>query len=248
MYCPQCGVESPPDQNFCRSCGANLKVIGKAVALSEAVARSDRGALPKLKEMMESAKVRHATEEVSRALDQVNREITKGLARAEHEHPWWLQYKEKKSPARQREDHLVRGTISFFSGVGLTVFLYYLCGALVLKIPPETLARLPFEVEPLVRIAWLVGLIPTLAGLGRIVAGLTIRAATPADVLEGEKETRPQLDAGAREQSIPAREQAAAARERLEAAQGRAHAASQPSVVEHTTELLEERFPQHGGQ
>jgi len=69
MYCPQCGVESPADQRFCRSCGANLKVIGKAVALSEAVARSDRGAFPKLKEMMESVKVKHTTEEVSHALD-----------------------------------------------------------------------------------------------------------------------------------------------------------------------------------
>ena len=83
MYCPQCGIESPSDQRFCRSCGANLKVIGKAVALSEAVARSDRGALSKIKEMMESVKVRHTTEEVSRALDQVNREITQGLARAD---------------------------------------------------------------------------------------------------------------------------------------------------------------------
>src|ERR1043166_1953997 len=242
MYCPQCGVESPADQNFCRSCGANLKVIG------EAVARSDRGALPKLKEMMESAKIRHATEEVSRALDQVNREITRGLARSEHERPWWLQYTGKKSPARRREDYIVRGTVSFFSGVGLMVFLYYLCGALVLKIPPETLARLPFEVEPLVRIAWLVGLIPTLTGLGRIVAGLMIKTAPHADALEGEKETRPQLDAGAREHSIPAREQTAGARERPDAAQSRARVAPQPSVVENTTELLEERFPQHGGQ
>jgi zinc-ribbon domain len=248
MYCPQCGVESPSDQNFCRSCGANLKVIGKAVALSEAVARSDRGALPKLKEMMESAKIRHATEEVSRALDQVNREITKGLARSEHEHPWWIHFTEKKSPARRREDRISRGIISFFSGVGLMVFLYYLCGALVLKIPPETLARLPFEVEPLVRIAWLVGLIPTLTGLGRIVAGLTIKPAPPADALEGEKGTRPRLDAGAREQTIPAREQTAGAREQRDAAQGRTRADSPPSVVENTTELLEERFPQHGGQ
>jgi hypothetical protein len=234
MYCPQCGVESPADQRFCRSCGANLKVIGKAVALSEAVARSDRGALPKLKEMMESAKVRHSTEEVSRALDQVNREITKGLARSEGERPWWLHYHEKKSPARRREDHIVKGTVSFFSGVGLTVFLYYLSAALVLKISPETLARFPFEVEPLVRIAWLVGLIPTLSGLGRIVAGLTINPAQPAAALEGGEQTRPQLEAAAREQ--PA------------GTPRRAPDASQPSVVEHTTELLNEKVPQQGGQ
>src|SRR5919197_279623 len=189
MYCPQCGVESPSDQRFCRSCGANLKVIGKAVALSEAVARSDRGALPKLKELMESVKIKHATEEVSRALDHVNQEITRGLARAEHEHPWWLHYKDKRTPERRREDHIVKGTVSFFSGVGLMIFLYYLCGALVLKIPPETLAQLPFEVEPLVKVAWLVGLLPTLTGLGRVIAGLTIK---PGRALgpEGEGEAR----------------------------------------------------------
>ena len=232
MYCPQCGVESPADQRFCRSCGANLKVIGKAVALSEAVARSDRGAFPRLKEMMESAKVRHATEEVSRALDQVNREITRGVERAEREHPWWLHHVGKKSPARRREDYIVRGTVSFFSGVGLMVFLYYLCGALVLKIPPETLARLPFEVEPLVKIAWLVGLIPTLSGLGRIVAGLAIKPARPAAALEGEEVSRPLLEDGAREQ--PA------------AAQARTNELAQPSVVEHTTELLDEKPPHQG--
>jgi hypothetical protein len=43
MYCPQCGTESSSGLQFCRSCGANLKVIGKAVSLSEAIARSDRG-------------------------------------------------------------------------------------------------------------------------------------------------------------------------------------------------------------
>ena len=52
MFCPQCGTESSSGLQYCRQCGANLKVIGKAVTLSEAIARSDRGPLPKLKEMM----------------------------------------------------------------------------------------------------------------------------------------------------------------------------------------------------
>src|SRR5437763_15527127 len=112
------------------------------------------------------------------------------------------------------------------------IFLYYLTAALVLKIPPETLAGLPFEVEPLVKIAWLVGLIPTLSGLGRVVAGLTIKTERP-DSLEGEEEARPQIEGAGREQ--PA------------AAQGRAPEASQSSVVEHTTELLGEKVTQRGG-
>src|SRR5215218_771594 len=74
MYCPQCGTESQSTQ-YCRICGANLKVIGKAVALSEAVARSDRGPLPKIKEMIKEFKVDHVQDEVSGALDRMNQEI-----------------------------------------------------------------------------------------------------------------------------------------------------------------------------
>ena len=60
MYCPQCGTESQLTQ-YCRVCGANLKVIGKAVTLSEAIARSDRGPLPKIKEMVKGLKSEHIT-------------------------------------------------------------------------------------------------------------------------------------------------------------------------------------------
>ena len=60
MYCPQCGTESQTAVvQYCRVCGANLKVIGKAVSLSEAIARSDRGPLPKLKEMVKGLNVEH---------------------------------------------------------------------------------------------------------------------------------------------------------------------------------------------
>src|ERR1051326_6768384 len=74
MYCPQCGTESQATQ-YCRVCGANLKVIGKAVTLSEAIARSDRGPLLKIKEMVKGLKAEHITEEVSRALDRMDQEL-----------------------------------------------------------------------------------------------------------------------------------------------------------------------------
>src|ERR687898_2145292 len=77
MYCPQWGTESSSGQPYCRSCGANLKVIGKAVTLSEAIARSDRGPLPKIKEMMKSLKIEQVSNDISHALDQMNQEIMK---------------------------------------------------------------------------------------------------------------------------------------------------------------------------
>lgn len=227
MYCPKCGLESSPDQRFCRSCGANLKIIGKAVTLSEAVARSDRGPLLKLKEMMESAKVKKTTEDVSLALEQMSQDISAGPAEGEHKHPWWLQFKDERTPERRREDHLTKGAVSFFTGIGLMIFLYYLSASLVLKIPPETLAKLPFELEPVLKVIWLVGLIPTLAGLGRIMAGLMVKL-TPSKTLEGEAPSQPQIKVAGHSQ--PPLASAFAPEE-------------QPmSVVENTTETLDKKF------
>jgi hypothetical protein len=223
MYCPQCGTESGSGLQYCRLCGANLKVIGKALTLSEAIARSDRGPLPKLKEMVKSLKLEHVTEEVSRALEGMNKEILRstpsGKLAPQWSPPAWT--RRKKTPEERRESQLVKGTVSMFSGVGLMIFLYYLCGALVLKLPPHVLAEIPFELDPVVRMIWLVGLIPALSGVGRIFAGLLIRPGryeeTDRQVAE-RAETTPQLEVSRENfspRSVPA------------------------SVTDHTTHLLE---------
>jgi hypothetical protein len=187
MYCPQCGTESSSGLQYCRSCGANLKVIAKAVTLSEAIARSDRGPLPKIKEMMKSLKVEQVSEEISGALDQMNKEIVRSSPPANDYKPWWMCLKEK-TPEQRREKHIVNGTISLFSGIAVMIFLYYFCAHLVLKLPPEWLVKIPFELDPVVRIIWLAGLIPALSGAGQIMAGLFIKPA--AEKLD--KATRPQ--------------------------------------------------------
>lgn len=86
-----------------------------------------------------------------------------------------IQIGRKKTPAERREKHLSTGIVSMFSGVGLTIFLYYVSAALVLKLPPHVIAQVPFEIDPVVRVIWLFGLIPTLSGVGHILAGLLIR-------------------------------------------------------------------------
>ena len=173
MYCPQCGVESSPGLQYCRACGANLKVIGKALVLSEAIARSDRGPLPKLKEMVKNLKVDHVTEEVSKALDKMNTEIVRHSKQLPSGQPWWTRH--KKTAQERREQKITKGILSLFSGAGLMIFLYYLTGVLVLKLPPNVLERIPFEIDPVIHIFWLVGLIPMLSGVGHIIAGLLIR-------------------------------------------------------------------------
>jgi hypothetical protein len=223
MYCPQCGTESGSGLQYCRSCGANLKVIVKALTLSEAIARSDRGPLPKLKEMVKSLKLEHVTEEVSRALERMNKEIlstTPSGKLAQRPSPP-NRTRRKKTPEERRENYLAKGTVSMFSGVGLMIFLYYLCGALVLKLPPHVLAEVPFELDPVVRMFWLVGLIPVLSGAGRIFAGLLIRRGRPAEAnrdLPEHVNTSPQR--GPSTANIPPRH-------------------VPPSVTDHTTHLLE---------
>jgi len=174
MYCPQCGTESPATLQYCRVCGSNLKVIGKAVALSEAVLRSDRGPLPKIKEMVKSLKVEHVTEEVSKALEKMNHEIAEMSPPPKTSRPF-IEFRKKKTPEERREANITKGVVSLFSGVGLMIFLYYLSAAMILKLPPDVIAKVPFEIEPVMRIIWLFGLLPTLSGVGHIIAGLLIR-------------------------------------------------------------------------
>jgi len=172
MYCPQCGTESTSDLKYCRSCGTNLKVIGKAVTLSDAISRSD-GVPAKIKELMSNIKIAHVTEEVSRAMEKMNKEIVRSTQEPSERRAWWEG--KKKTPEQRRERHLVSGTIKLFWGGGLTIFLYYLAHALVLKLPPEAIAKIPFEIDPVVHVLWLLGLIPMLSGVGHIIAGLSIK-------------------------------------------------------------------------
>src|SRR6267378_3175527 len=173
MFCPQCSTESS-GQPYCRSCGANLKVIGKAVTLSEAIGRSDRGPLPKIKEMMKNLKIEHVTEEVSRALDQMNTEMVRGTGEIKQRGPKFP-LRRQKTPEERRERLLVKGTVSIFSGAGLTLFLYFLTHAINLHLPADVIANVPFEVDPVVRVLWLVGLIPAFAGVGRLLAAMAIK-------------------------------------------------------------------------
>jgi hypothetical protein len=182
MFCPQCGTESPAELHYCRSCGANLKVIGKAVSLSEAIARSD-GLPSKIKEMVKNFKVEKVTDEVSRAMERMNKELVRSANDPKPKKPWWLEGK-KKSADERRERHLTGGTIKLFWGGGLTIFLYFLAHALVLKLPPDVIASIPFEIDPVIRILWLLGLVPMLSGVGHILSGLMIRRVDPTRQVE----------------------------------------------------------------
>jgi hypothetical protein len=127
-----------------------------------------------------------------------------------------------------------------FSGIGLTIFLYYFAANLVLKLPPQAMAQIPFEVDPVIHILWLVGLIPVLTGVGRILAGLSIRRTSPSD---SETNTANAFSTGDVASPVSLREpqpEMYDERNRPGEVRLRNSAASVPaSVTEHTTSLLE---------
>jgi hypothetical protein len=219
MYCPQCGTEAAADQRFCRSCGANLKLIARAVSLGEAVARSDRGPLPKIKAIMSELKAQHAGEhageEVSRAVERMKEEIVSGI---EHE-----QKKREEKLELRRENHIAKGLAAMGAGLGIIIFLYYYAGVIVGLIPPETLAKIPFPLEPALHAAWIVGLIPTFAGTGRFIGGLLTRPERKRRLKAKEKE-KEVMTAAPEPVPLPR------------------------SVTEGTTELLDERQKASVGQ
>lgn len=221
MFCPQCGLESQAELKFCRSCGANLKVIGKAVVLSEAIARSD-GVPAKIKEMVQNLKIEKVTEEVSRAMDKMNREIASTTENS-REKRW---RRKQKTAAERRESMLTRGFIKLGSGAGFMLFLYFLSHSIVLKLDPDIITKVPFDIPSVVRVVWLIGLIPVLSGLGHLFAGLTIKPA-PEKQIEFPAEGPLRLDPPATDPDLTT----ASARTPL------------TSVTERTTNILDRDQP-----
>jgi len=167
-------------------------VIGKAVTLSEAIARSD-GVPAKIKEVVQNLNVDKVTDEVARAMEKMKSEI----ARTSVDHREWVQRKERdeirrsirrkakeKTPAERRERLLTKGWIKLGSGAGFMLFLYFLSHSIVLNLPPDVISKTPFDVYSVVRIIWLIGLIPVLSGLGHIFAGLAVKAKPAVNELE----------------------------------------------------------------
>jgi hypothetical protein len=134
---------------YCPHCGAEAKAN---VQYCRTCGTDMKGPIPKVKEIVNTLK----------AESQKNRHH-------------WLNLRKKKTAAERREQHITKGVVSLFSGAGLTTFLYFLSTALVLKLPPHIVDQVPFEIAPVVKVIWLLGLLPATAGLGHIIAGLLIR-------------------------------------------------------------------------
>jgi hypothetical protein len=195
MFCPQCGTESSQELKFCRTCGANLRVIGKAVTLSEAIARSD--SVPaKVKDLLKNLKIEKVTDEVARAMEKMKVEIATTAddhrdwvrARSRDEIRHQARRRKEKTAEQRRERLLTRGFVTMFSGIGLGVFLYILGHTIVLNLSPDQISKIPFDLPSLLHVVWLIGLIPALTGFGRVIAGFTIRRDRPGELRTSDEQ------------------------------------------------------------
>ena len=80
-----------------------------------------------------------------------------------------------------------RGTIKFFWGTGLSIFLYFLSHGIVLKLDPDVINKVPFDIESVVRLFWIIGLVPVMSGIGHIIAGLSIKARSQKEIESPEQ-------------------------------------------------------------
>jgi hypothetical protein len=230
MFCPQCGIDSAEGQHYCRACGTNLKVVGRAVTLGDAISKTD-GVPAKLKEIMSNPKIAHVTEEVSRAMEKMSAEITRSSVEQRWERHRRRGERKEKTSEEKRERHLTKGAIKFFTGGGLTIFLYIFFHHLRLNLPLNVYQQTPFLIEPLVQSLWALGFIPMLSGLGHIIAGLSIKR-NPQKQIESLDESPLRIDSESSSAPLfTPPPPAAAVRE------------APPTVTERTTNILD-RDPQ----
>jgi hypothetical protein len=198
MYCPKCGAEGTDTQNYCRKCGVNLALVGKAVSVSEVIARGDSGLLPKIKSVMGNLKLDEVSEQVAEHVEAIGREVERSVrekkdeARRRHGHEWpWG----KRTPEERRNKLFEKGFSSFFGGIGFMVLLYVVGHFVQFRIPPEVYLKVPFDLDQAIRLAWLLGLVPALTGLGQVAAAFMIHGTSTAPEVAARPDTAPLLEA-----------------------------------------------------
>ena len=265
MFCPKCGSDSMETQRFCKSCGTNLQLINDALRTGDSsqgpfginVDELTKNAIDFAKSWKTSWGPGHLrVEKYPRGSGQkgasgrggensvgdmaerlrISREIRK-QAREEARRQNLPKPKEYMSYSWQH--NLRNGLVSLLWGGGLGIVLYYLGqtaidGGFIRQL--QELSNEPLQgLEPVVRLIWLIALLPVLTGLAKIIyaaffgesmATLAARF-TPPPMLD-EPKTFIRQDTAPVAEPAPV---AAGYEPSIEAP---------PSVTEHTTHFFEE--------
>ncbi len=254
MFCPKCGSQTVEGQRFCKACGTNVQLINDALRSGDSPQRPfDIDALKK--NAMDFAqswrtgwsggsnviglKVDQSRVDSMRAARERRRQAREEARRQNLPKP-------KEYMSYSWQHNLRNGLVSLFWGTGLGVVLYYLGRTVIddglIRQLEESSGGHVQGLEPLVRMIWLIALLPVLKGLARIIyaaffgesmATLTGRF-TPQPMLE---EAPPSIrqDTAPVSQPEPVRSYEPF---------GSPSGEPPPSVTEHTTHIFEETQPQ----
>jgi hypothetical protein len=253
MFCPKCGGESLEAQRFCKACGTNLQLINNALGGSEnpqgptpfgidvdALAKNARDFAQSFRASWSGPHVKiGAVESHGSHTDQrrISREIRR-QAREEARRQNLPKPKEYMSYSWQH--NLRNGLMSLFWGGGLGIFLYYFAqnaidSGLIARLEESSRGHVQ-GLEPIVRMLWMIALLPALKGLSQIIyasffgesmATLTARFTPPPALEEPKPFIRQDTAPVVEQETIP-----------------RSYEPEQPpSVTEHTTHFFDEGQP-----
>jgi hypothetical protein len=159
MLCPRCASNQNDDIKFCTSCGANLQAVREALDAPEG--KKFDWSNTWVADMFMSGQLAEV-----RKL-QMERHL--GI-----------------TPEVKRYNEIKAGVIVSAVGVGVSIFLYFIMGAIALNEPRDA--------ELLSRI-WLAGVIPFMVGVALIINGLVV-SKKMVQVIEREQKKNPPLEEG----------------------------------------------------
>ena len=159
MLCPRCTSNQGDDIKFCTSCGANLQAVREVLDAPEGK-KFDWGNTWVADMFMSGQAAQMRQVEMERRL---------GI-----------------TPEVKRYNEIKAGVIVSCVGIGVSIFLYFLMGALAHQEPRDA--------ELLSRI-WLAGVIPFMVGLALIINGLVV-SKKMVQVIEREQQKNMPLSEG----------------------------------------------------
>lgn len=250
MYCPKCGGESVEGQRFCKICGTNLQLIHDAIRTGdstqgpfgldvESLAKNAREFADSWKKSWSGGSPRVIGLHVDRrAVDSI-REARAARRKAREEARLRNLPKPREYMSYSWQHNLRNGLLSLFWGSGLGVLLYYLGqtaidNGLIRRLEESSQGHVQ-GLEPLVRIFWLIALLPVLKGLAQIVYAAFF--AESMATLSARFTPPPELPAP----SPVLRNNTAPVLERETASGFEPSIEPPPSVTENTTKFFEEQ-------
>jgi hypothetical protein len=183
MYCPKCGSESVEAQRFCKACGTNLQLINDALNSPgpfglnvEELAKNAKEFAQSFKSNWSGANFKVGVPDLHGSRSQEVRERYRAAReirrRAREEARRQNLPRPKEYMSYSWQHNLRNGLVSLFWGTGLGVLLYYLSqnaieSGLIRRLEETSNGHVQ-GLEPLVRMMYLIALLPMLKGLAQI--------------------------------------------------------------------------------